>query len=74
MGYCWHVLTAHKPIAAVQMALFRHFLRLLLLLQEVLFVMVARLVEIDEKWKHGALQRAGLTGDEIAHLVSIPTV
>lgn len=48
-----------------------HFSTLPVLLQEVLFVMGARLVEIDEKWKHGGLQRAGLTSNDVVHLVSI---
>ncbi|KAK9905917.1 hypothetical protein WJX75_008898 [Coccomyxa subellipsoidea] len=38
-------------------------------LREVLFVMGARLVEIDEKWKHGGLQRAGLTSNDVVHLI-----
>ena len=31
--------------------------------------MGARLVEIDQRWKDGGLERAGLTADEVVHLV-----
>lgn len=40
-----------------------------LVLQEVLFVMGARLVQIDERWKDGVVQKAGLSRDEVVHLV-----
>ncbi len=39
--------------------------------QEVLFVMGARLVQIDERWKDGGLQKAGLSSDEVVHLVRL---
>ncbi|CAL8471952.1 g11494 [Coccomyxa elongata] len=38
-------------------------------LREVLFVMGARLVQIDERWKDGGLQKAGLSSDEVVHLI-----
>ncbi|EIE23685.1 hypothetical protein COCSUDRAFT_63210 [Coccomyxa subellipsoidea C-169] len=38
-------------------------------LREVLFVMGARLLEIDQRWKDGGLERAGLTADEVVHLI-----
>ena len=37
--------------------------------QEVLWVMRARLAQIEERWVDGRLRRGGLDADEVCHLV-----
>ena len=38
-------------------------------MQEVLWVMSARLAQIEERWSDGRLRRAGLDAGEVGHLV-----
>jgi hypothetical protein len=67
-----HVFPADPPRAAVLPDRDPMATNISRCLQTVLFIMGARLAEINSKWDDGSLQRVGLTAEEVMHLVGIP--